>query len=168
MRNTFSRINRFLAELCGWLMSMIAILLAVDVVSRGIRMPLQEVATLAVFVMVAVIYLGLANCEQENGHVTVNLLEEKLPPKLRKINEWVCQVVQLVIMGIAVYFVGQSAMNSFISKEALAGTAILPLWPAKFAMTIGLVFYWIQILLNLFGNPKEQKNPNSDTKLREK
>jgi len=148
MRNFFAKINRYLAELCGWLLSIIAILLAVDIFSRAIMKPLLEVTSLAVFVMMAVIYLGLANCEQVDGHVAVNIFEQKFPPKIKRINTLTRYVVELVIMGAAVFFVGKNSLQSFISKEALSGPKMLPLWPAKLSMSIGLVFFWIQILLN--------------------
>ena len=148
MRNFFVKINRYLAELCGWLLSIIAVLLAMDIFSRAIMKPLQEVSSLAVFVMMAVIYLGLANCEQADGHVGVNIFERKFPPKIKRINTLTRYIVELVIMGAVVFFVGKNSLQSFISKEALSGPKMLPLWPAKILMSIGLVFFWIQILLN--------------------
>ena len=148
MRNFFANVNRYLAELCGWLLSIIAILLAVDIFTRAIMKPLQEVTSLAVFVMIAVIYLGLANCEQVDGHVGVNIFERKFPPKIKRINTLTRYVVELVIMGAVVFFVGKNSFQSLLSQEALSGPKMLPLWPAKLSMAVGLLFFWIQILLN--------------------
>jgi len=150
MRNFFSSLNRVLAEVCGWLLSIIAVLLALDVITRALFTPLQEVASLAVFVMIAVIYLGLANCEQENGHVGVDLLENMFPPGLKRVNTLLRYLVEIVIIGIAVYFVIDNSIESYVRGEALSGTKMLPIWPAKFAMSAGLFFFWIQIVLNFF------------------
>lgn len=148
MRKLFTSLNKFLAELCGWLLSIIAVLLAVDVITRALFTPLREVASIAVFVMIAVIYLGLANCERVDGHVGVDLLENMFPPTIKRINTIVRYIVEIAIMGIVVYFAIDNSIDSFVRGEALSGTMTLPIWPAKFAMSIGLVFFWIQIVLN--------------------
>jgi len=148
MRKIFTSLNKFLAELCGWLLSLIAVLLAVDVITRALFTPLRDVASIAVFVMIAVIYLGLANCERVDGHVGVDLLENMFPPAIKRINTIVRYIVEIVIIGIVVYFAVDNSIDSFVRGEALSGTLTLPIWPAKFAMSIGLVFFWIQIVLN--------------------
>lgn len=148
MRKLFTSLNKFLAELCGWLLSIIAVLLAVDVITRALLTPLQEVASIAVFVMIAVIYLGLANCERVDGHVGVDLLENMFSPTIKRLNTIVRYIVEIVIMGIVVYFAVDNSIDSFVRGEALSGTRTLPIWPSKFAMSIGLVFFWIQIVLN--------------------
>ena len=148
MRKLFARLNRLLAELCGWLLSIIAVLLAVDVLTRALFTPLQEVASIAVFVMMAVIYLGLANTEQIDGHVSVDLLENMFPPLLKRANTIVRYIVEIAVLAVVVYFVIDNSIDSFVRGEALSGTKMLPIWPAKFAMAVGLIFFWIQIVLN--------------------
>jgi len=163
MRKIFTSLNRFLAELCGWLLSIIAVLLALDVITRALFTPLQEVASYAVFVMIAVIYLGLANCEQVDGHVGVDLIENMFPPRLKRVNTLLRYIVEIAVIGIVVYFAVDNTIDSYVRGEALSGTKTLAIWPAKFAMSVGLIFFWIQIVLNFFkalGGPKaggEQK-----------
>jgi len=148
MRKLFTRFNKFLAELCGWLLSIIAVLLAVDVLTRALFTPLQEVASIAVFVMMAVIYLGLANTEQLDGHVGVDLLENMFPPVVKRANTIIRYIVEIVVLAVVLYFVIDNSVDSYVRGEALSGTKMLPIWPAKFAMSFGLIFFWIQIVLN--------------------
>ena len=84
MIKIIDRVTEWLAESSGWLVSIIMILLVVDFVSRGLSKPIQGVSEMAVFVMVAVVYLGLGHCEQEKGHVRVEMFITKVRLLCRK------------------------------------------------------------------------------------
>ena len=64
MKRVVHKINQILSGFCGWLMLAMMILLVIDIVSRTMRKPIQGMAELSVFVMMVVIYLGLARCEE--------------------------------------------------------------------------------------------------------
>lgn len=148
MKHFFHRINQYLATLCGWLLVVTCMLLFVDLVSRGIGLPIQGLAVLSVFVMITVIYLGMARCEEEEENVRVELVLDRLPTKGRKYMLLFTDIVQLVVIALFISEMIENTYISIITFEAEAGTVQFPIGPVKVFMVIGLIFYWIQIIIN--------------------
>ena len=148
IRRFFIKINRFFAEMSGWLLTAIMFLLIIDFVSRGIYHPIQGVGELAVFVLVAVVYLGIPHTEEVHGHVRVTAIISRFPPGVRQFINFIVYLIALITIAFVVYAVTQNAIKAFVTQEAVAGTVPLPVWPVKFVIVIGCVFYFIQIISN--------------------
>lgn len=157
MRAFFHRINQILSGFSGWLMLAMMILLVIDIVGRSISRPLQGMAELSVFVMMVVIYLGLARCEEHREHVSLEIIKNVLPPSLRRAMELLISLLAFATVGLLLYAVFQNAVSSFMSNEAIAGTVELHIWPVKFIMVAGLIFFWIQTLINAVEAVKKLK-----------
>jgi len=149
MKKLISRITATLAESSGWLVSIIMVLLVIDFVSRGLSRPIHGVGEMAVFVMVAVVYLGLGHCEQVKGHVRVEMFISKLPPRIMTATNIFSFFLALLIITIVIYSVLMNAIASYQEHEAVAGPTPLPIFPVKFVIVIGLVFYWVQIFSSI-------------------
>jgi len=141
-------INGIFAELSGWLLSAMMFLLIIDFISRFLYWPIRGVGESAVFVLVAVVYLGIPHCEEVKGHVRVNAIISRFPPRLRDVVNQFDYVIALLTVGMVVYAVAQNAIYSYVRNEAVAGPTPLPVYPVKIVIVIGCVFYWIQLLLN--------------------
>jgi len=152
MRKIIHLINKKLAELCGWLLLIIMLLLSIDFISRGLNRPIQGLTTISVFVMMAVIYLGMPRCEEYDEHVSIELLAVMLPPKWTTISKIVTNFFELVAIGLLLYEMYFNFIFSYTTKEAFADTTIMAIWPSKLAILIGLIFFEIQILINLVDN----------------
>lgn len=148
MKELLTQVNRFFAEICGWLLSAIMILLIVDLVSRGVSMPIQGVSEIAVFVMVTVVYLGIAQTEKNRGHVRVTAVITRLPSRIRNIINFIVYALALGTIAVVVWAVTLNAIKAFNSKEAVAGTVPLLIWPVKFMIVVGCVLYFLQIVVN--------------------
>ena len=146
MRNIFRTINSLLSEVCGWLMSVMMMLLVLDIICRNVNRPLQGVPELSVFVMITVIYLGLALCEEYREHVRLELLLIKLHPKVRNPVGFFTYLIELLTMMVLFYAVIDNAILSYLTSESYAGTAQLRIWPVKWVMVVGLFFYIIQLV----------------------
>lgn len=159
VRRWIKSINHFFAEFSGWLLSGIMFLLIIDFVSRGMYRPIQGVGEMAVFVMVAVVYLGIPHAEQVRGHVRVTAIISRMPQRVRLWTNAVVYVLCTVTIGFVVFAVTQNAVKSYTSDEAVAGTVPLPVWPVKTVLVIGCVFYFIQVILNSIDEIKKLKTP---------
>jgi TRAP-type C4-dicarboxylate transport system permease small subunit len=154
MKRLLIRMNNGCAELSGWLVSSIMILLIIDFISRGFARPVPGVAELAVFSMIAVVYLGLAHCEEVRGHVKVTFLLDGLNPRLRALFKLFANLISALMIFLVIYAVGANALSAYRESEAVAGPTPLLTFPVKFVMTIALVFYFIQILINTIDDLK--------------
>lgn len=149
MRKIIHTINQKLSELCGWLLLVIMLLLTIDLVTREINRPIQGLTTMAVFVMMAVIYLGMARCEEYDEHVSIDILAVKLPPKAATIAKIITVFLEFITISFFLYEMYFNFIFSFTTKEAFADTTILLIWPSKLAILIGLIFFEIQVFINL-------------------
>ena len=159
-------LNRRLAELCGWLLCAVMIFIFFDFVSRGLGKPLFGVAEMAMFAMVATVYLGLAHCEEVRGHVRVEALLNRFPPRLRAWLNLMTYVIATSVIGVVAYAVWLNALSAYADQEAIAGAIPLPTSPVKFVMSFALTVYFAQLCLHLVGHIKEifgaAKDPSSD------
>lgn len=158
MKTFFQKINQILSVFCGWLMLGMMFLLVFDIVSRSIKKPIQGMAELSVFVMMIVIYLGLARCEQHGEHVSLELGVNALPPRAKRIMVVITHLIAVLTVGILLYAVFQNAMASFQNHESIEGTVELRIWPVKFFMVVGLFFFLVQTVINLLGAVKRTQN----------
>ncbi len=143
-------INRICAEVCGWMLSVVMILLVVDVVCRTFATPVMGVAELAMFVMIGTVYAGLGNCEMLHNHVRVESLVERLPARMQKVVMILTYIVAILTIGVTTYAMCDNAWSSFVDKESIAGAVAYVLYPVKFVMAIGMIVYTLQLVVNLF------------------
>jgi TRAP-type C4-dicarboxylate transport system permease small subunit len=148
IKRLVEKLNRYCAELCGWLLLIIMILLIIDFVGRGLSRPIQGVGELAVFVMVAIVYLGLGHTEHLHGHVRVDALKTRLSIRAQHILNAVIHVIATITVMITCWAVYLNAVKAFQSKEAIAGTVPLLIWPVKWVVVVGCVLYLLQLLIN--------------------
>ena len=86
MKAFVHRVNRVLAGFSGWLMLAMMFLLVADFTGRKMDMPLHGMAEMSVFVMMIVIYLGFAHCEEHKEHVGLEIVlgERKLASPMQR------------------------------------------------------------------------------------
>jgi TRAP-type mannitol/chloroaromatic compound transport system permease small subunit len=69
-------------------------------------------------------------------------------------------VLALGTVGLLFYSVFMNAISAYQSNESIEGTVELPIWPVKFIMVIGLVFFFFQTLVNTIDAAKKLKKNN--------
>ena len=149
MRRLVHRANHLLAAFAGWLMLAMMLLLVADIIGRAINMPLQLMAELSVFVMMIVIYLGFARCEEHSEHVGLEIVINYLPAKARTKMLAVSQFLAVGTIGLLLYAVATDAWSAFETNSSIEGIVDLPIWPTKFIMVVGMVFFFLQGVINL-------------------
>ena len=164
MKRIVHKINQILSGFCGWLMLAMMILLVIDIITRTMRKPIQGMAELSVFVMMVVIYLGLARCEEHKEHVNLEIVLNALPSLPRRILEVFSYLLALGTVGLLLYAVFTNAINSYLRNEAIEGTVEMHIWPVKFIMVIGLIFFFAQTVINALEKVKNL-TPNKDRSL---
>ncbi len=150
MKAFLHKANRLLAGFAGWLMLAMMMLLVIDIVFRSVDMPLHGLAELSVFVMMIVIYLGLSRCEEYSEHVGLEFAINKLSEKARSVMAAAVQFLAVATVGLMFYAVTTDAWSAFETNSSIEGLIDLPIWPTKFVMVVGMVFFLLQAIVNLF------------------
>lgn len=147
--------NRWLAEICGWLLIIVMGFMCVDLVARGISRPLYGVSEIAMFTMIAIVYLGMSHSEEKRGHINVDFLLEKAPPRLGKFLQVLISLISIVTIGIMLWALWSNAAASFESQQAIAGPRPILIYPVKFVMTLSIALYLLQSVVNGYINVRE-------------
>lgn len=147
-----STLNRWLAELCGWLLIIVMAFICVDLVTRGLSKPLYGVSEMAMFTMIAIVYLGLSRSEETRSHINVDFLLEKLPPLASRLLNLLISLISVVTIGILLWALWGNAASAFESKQAIAGPQPILIYPVKFVMTLSVGLYLLQAVLNGYAN----------------
>jgi TRAP-type mannitol/chloroaromatic compound transport system permease small subunit len=143
------RINNALAELSGWLVTAIMTMLIFDILSRLSGGAVQGVSEFAVFALVATVYLGLSHCEEKESHLRVEFFSNRLKGRAKKVSDTFDLGLATAFISVALYASWRSALFSMQTGESVPGTIPLPIYPVKFIIFAGLLFYLAQLAINL-------------------
>lgn len=158
---SISLVTDVLAELCGWLLLIVMGLIVVDLVSRATASPVYGVSESAMFVMIAIVYMGLPYAEKLQTHVRVELVLDALPPRVAAVVDLITYVVVTGTMLVILYAVYLNAAGAYASRQAIAGPTPLLIWPVKFVMVFALGLYVLRIIINLWAAVRRAIAPAS-------
>lgn len=144
-----TRLNQSLAELCGWLLIVVVLFMVVDLVARGFSRPLYGVSELAMFTMIAVVYLGLSHAEERDAHIRVEFLTDKLSGTAERLLTGFITLVSLLTVIIVAWAVWVNAVGAWESRQAIAGPRPILVYPVKFVMFAALSLYGLQLCRRL-------------------
>lgn len=160
MRAWVHKANQFLSGLAGWLMTAMVMLLIIDVVARAFGRPLLMMAELSVFVMMIVIYLGFSRCEEQHEHVRLEFVVNALPKNAKAKVKAIANLLAVLVIALMFFAVTRDAWFSFVTGSAIEGTVDIPIWPTKFVMVIGMVFFLLQGIVNLLDPAAAPEQPD--------
>ncbi|MBF9002174.1 TRAP transporter small permease subunit [Vibrio nitrifigilis] len=144
MKNSITSVSQSLAGLSGWLMVGIMLLLIADILFRTVGIAIQGLSDLSVFVMIIVVYFGLARCEEYEEHVSLELVTNKLPYRSRLFTQVIAQSLAVVTIGFLLYAVSSNSLDSYMSNESVEGVMQFKIWPVKALMLVGLAAFMLQ------------------------
>lgn len=152
--SVFKKLNRLFAEVSGYLVALIVVLLLIDTMGYLSSFQVPMMIEMAVFTTIASAYLGLSFTEEIRGHVKVDAVITRLPLVVQHWIHVLWDIVGLVIIGLTTYAASLKAMESIMDGESIAGEVLLPLAPIRTVIAVSLLMYTIQIFFNLIRDLK--------------
>lgn len=153
LRKLLTKINNGFAEISAISLTIIAILLVLNVITRYFGMHILGLVEISTFVFLIIVYLALGKVEEEDNHIKVNFVLDKLQKKKRMylaLNIF-NYILATIVGGILVYAVGISAKEAYLDNESISGIMYLPTFPVKFIMFVGLLIFFLQSFVKLYG-----------------
>lgn len=147
------RVFEGVAQLCGWVLVAMALAIAVDIVLRELRTAgligfnWQFVAEWSTYLLIFVVFAGLAYTLRSDGHITVSLLVRRFPPRVQSALAFVMAVISEVVL---VYMVYRAALWMQISLErGITSTSVIktPMWIPNLFVVFGLALFAVAVLL---------------------
>ncbi|GEM_PF-1114113 len=127
------------------------LLISIDTIMRYIfSSPIPGIAEISTILFVAAIFLNLGYTQFQKGHIRVELFLLKMPKKLKKTIEALMLVVALAILILFTWCSALEAIYSIKINEMQWGAILIPLWPAKIILPIGLSALCIQIMVDIY------------------
>ncbi len=145
-----------LHAVAGITLLLIMVVTVVDITGRYFfGRPVAGTVELTQFGMVVVVFLGLAWTERERGHITVDLLYERLPRIMRRVVG-----VLAYLIGITAVVVGFWKLLAFRAQMQRGGYATpvldLDIHPLVLAAALGMLFYALAMVVNLVSSFTEE------------
>ena len=121
-----------------------------DVILRYIfNAPLPEMFQLTEFMMVAVVYLGIAYVQQLKDHIKIEIVTQWLPKKIQDALDLFGCLVGLVIFAIITWQSGRLAWEAWETQDYTMGLVQFPLWPAKTILSVGIGLFCLRLFLDI-------------------
>jgi len=99
--------------------------------------------------LVAAVYLGVANVQYLRKNVRVEMLTNRLSSKSQQVLDTITLLLSLIVFGVAVWMTGNQAWKSYQIQEVTFLPAEHPVWLARIILTIGLAFLSLRLLLQI-------------------
>jgi TRAP-type C4-dicarboxylate transport system permease small subunit len=146
---TFIRLGE--TEISGWIVFVLTVMLTVDATLRYLfRESIPGGPGFSSSLLVIVIFFSLGQVQANKEHIRVEFLIAKLPPKARRYLEIMVHFFSCAFFLILFWKSIDFFIDSFKVREFWAGGLLrVPLYPAKFAMMMGLGVMVIELIKDI-------------------
>ena len=151
-------VGRYLGRALGWAVntsafgaaSIVVILMAMvvaDIFGRKVlNKPVPMSYEVGAFMLVFIVFLGLAYSQRQKAHIRVEILTLRMPPKIRAAMDLVAYTLGIAIYGLIFYETFKWSYHSYEIGEYVAGLVNIPKWPSQFAVVFGSLLISLQFL----------------------
>ncbi|MFY0662889.1 MAG: TRAP transporter small permease [Shimia sp.] len=141
----------------AFLILAICLLISAQIVLNGVGrlMPgvlpstIPSYADFAGFMLAGATFLAMAYTLRSGGHIRVNLVVQRLSPRVVLIAEFLALTVASVFVSYALYFSGALVLESLHYGDVSNGIIPVPLWLPQSAMTFGIGLLLVALLHTL-------------------
>ncbi|ETR78281.1 C4-dicarboxylate ABC transporter permease [Afipia sp. P52-10] len=143
-------IEKIASTIAAIFMFAIMIIVFSDVVMRyGFNHPFSWAYDLiALYLMAGVFFLVLSGAFTNHAHVSVDILQQKLPPTAIRITELVTALVGIAVFSLIAYLGYLRAIESFQAGDVMAGAIPWPMWPSIALVPFGAGLLTLRLALH--------------------
>ncbi len=154
-----SRIDKWLAEIAGWVVFCMMLCISYDVFMRYLfDMPTKWSFEVSTYMMVVVVFLGGGWTLPSGGHVNVDIVIKNLSPKKRALADLITSIFAIFYLTIFTYesirFTYEAWSEDIRSSEYLGW----PLWPMRAFLIVGGLFLCLEFIFKLIRTWKQLRN----------
>ncbi len=135
-----------IAQICVLLLMLVTV---ANIVARFFGYPIVGAYEFGVIMIVFILYLGLAYTQSQHAHVSVDMVVNRLPLKIRESLTIITLLISLIILILLFWQTSLEGIHSFAIKEYEPGLIHFPIWPGKLIVPFGILFFIVQIIIEL-------------------
>ena len=107
---------------------------------------------ISLYLMAGVFFLVLSEAYARHAHVSVDILQQKFPPRMIRVTEIVTCLVGITVFSLIAWLGLLRAVESFQSSDVMAGAIPWPMWPSIGLVPLGAGLITLRLVLHLFGH----------------
>lgn len=115
---------------------------------------------LSKYLMIFVVYAGLAATLRDGGFIRMDLVLRRLPPRVRRVVERSMRFVSLVFLVVLTWFTSTLAWSSWQQGTESIGVLRTPLWIPQSVMALGCAVISVQVFVLLL-IPREGRDTSA-------
>ena len=151
-------VGRLVSRALGWAVNssafgaaaIVVILMAMvvaDIFGRKVlNKPVPMSYEVGAFMLVFIVFMGLAYSQRQKAHIRVEILTLRMPPKIRAAMDLFAYTLGIAIYGLIFYETFKWSYHSFEIGEYVAGLVNIPKWPSQFAVAFGALLISLQFI----------------------
>ncbi len=144
-----TRLERGCAVVSSITVLIIMVLICFDAVTRKFHVSVPGVYELVQYMMVLIIFGGLAYTESTGHNIRMDAVTSRLPKLTQRILDATGLTLCLVISIFIVISSVMGTVNSFSTNEVIGGLVNYPVWPGKIIVLIGMLALSFRFFLSL-------------------
>jgi TRAP-type C4-dicarboxylate transport system permease small subunit len=162
------KIEKFLQIIAQVFVLILMLITVANIVGRFLGFPMVGAIELSLLLLVFIVFLGLAYTQYQNGHVRVEIVVDWLSGGTREVVEIIALIISLAILCVMLWQTGLEGFTAFQVKTYQPGLISFPTWPGKLIIPIGLLFFVIQVIIQILERLSKFKSASvSESKLAE-
>jgi TRAP-type C4-dicarboxylate transport system permease small subunit len=146
----FYNSTKFLA-VCSAVVTMLLMLYIVaDVFGRyALNQPMPNSLAVSETLMVFLAFLGLAYVQARKMNIRLDFLAKRFGLMGNAILEVFSMLLSVTVIGLIIWASWSWVWESWVIKDSMQGTLLIPYYYSKTAMAVGLFFLFIQFMIDL-------------------
>jgi TRAP-type mannitol/chloroaromatic compound transport system permease small subunit len=151
LRRLIDILSRTGALVAGTLVMALILLTVADVVWRNANgRSIPGVYEYSEVILVTIVFLSLAWTQKTDSHVSIDLVTRALPARVKLLIQALGLAISFGVLVWMTYASAGAAWESWLTGEYRIGLSQVPVWPARFAVVIGLCVLVFQLVASLF------------------
>lgn len=145
MRRIIIKLSKLFDKVSGWTLLATMILLVVNILTRRIfNQPITVTYEVVGFLILITNCLAIANCEVEDGYVSMDMLLQLFSHRVQKMISIVLNTLVIIVLSATSWEMVRIALNARAGGEHADITG-LPLYPLIFLLSI--CFFFLTLVL---------------------
>jgi TRAP-type C4-dicarboxylate transport system permease small subunit len=147
-------LERVLMAIAMVMMFAVMVIVAADVFLRYVfNSPLSWAYDLiALYLMAGIFFLALSQAYADGAHVSVDVLQQSFPPRVKRVCECVITGTAFVIFALMAEFGLDRAIDAYVSADVVAGAIPWPTWPSIALVPLGAGLLCLRLALFFIGH----------------
>lgn len=151
--------ERVLVYVAVGIIAIMIFLTSADVFMRYVfNRPIPSTFELEQFLLVGVVYLTLAYVQYQKGHIRLDILADRSPPRIQTALRLFSHVICLVTFAFITWRSGIEAYKAWSIGEYTMGLISYPLWPAKWMIPIGSALLCFRFISDIYSDVHSPAN----------